>query len=176
MKRLLGTGIPAIALACVLVGCSDSGSGTNGGGTVSGDDTATTTTSATSDDVLAQYAQCMRDNGVELPDPEPGNPGSLYVGVDKDSPAFTSANKVCGSILQGVVENRKNQSGEDQEEQHDKLLALAQCLRDHGVNVPDPQAGAEKPFGDSLDRTDPRVSKAIQECAAASPITAGGEG
>ncbi|WP_424187842.1 hypothetical protein ACOBQX_08420 [Actinokineospora sp. G85] len=165
MKRLFGTGIPAIALACVLVGCSDSG-----------DTTAATTTSTTSDDALAKYAQCMRDNGVELPDPEPGNPGSLYVGVDKDSPAFTSANKVCGSILQGVVEDRKNQSGEDQKEQHDKLLALAQCLREHGVNVPDPQAGAEKPFGDSLDRTAPKVSEAIKECAAASPIAGGGEG
>lgn len=115
-------------------------------------------------DVLLKYATCMRDNGVQLPDPAPDDPSSLYAGVDKSSAAFQSANKVCGGILQGVAEDRKKAGGKDVQQQQEKLLALAQCLRAHGVDVPDPVAGAEKPFGDSLDRTNPAVAKAIQAC------------
>lgn len=115
-------------------------------------------------DVLLKYANCMRDNGVQLPDPASDDPSSLYVGVDKSSAAFQSANKVCGGILQGVAEDRKNTNGKDVGQQQEKLLALAQCLREHGIDVPDPVAGAEKPFGDSLDRTNPAVAKAIQAC------------
>ncbi len=155
MKRFIGLVVPATALLCALTAC-----GTDG------PQQAGSPTSKSQSDVLLQYAQCMRDNGVQIPDPKPNDPSSLYVGVDKNSPAFKSANKVCGSILQGVVEDRKNNNGKDARQQQDKLLALAQCLREHGVTVPDPVAGAEKPFGDSLDRTNPAVAKAIQACNA----------
>jgi hypothetical protein len=110
---------------------------------------------------MLKYAQCMRDNGVSLPDPVEGKAGSLYEGVDQDSPAFTSADAVCAPILQGIVDDRKNKGGtEDQ----DEMLALAECLREHGIDVSDPVPGAEKPFGDSLDRTDPAVAQALGEC------------
>jgi hypothetical protein len=111
--------------------------------------------------LMLKYAQCMRDNGVELPDPVAGKAGSLYEGVDQDSPAFRSADAVCAPILQGIVDDRKADSGENQ----DEMLALAECLREHGVDVQDPVPGAEKPFGDSLDRTDPAVAQAIEACA-----------
>jgi len=158
MKRFIGLAVPATALLCALTACS--------GGGAQGTPQTGSPSSKTQSDVLLQYAQCMRDNGVQIPDPKPNDPSSLYVGVDKNSPAFQSANKVCGSILQGVVEDRKNNNGKDAQQQQDKLLALAQCLREHGVDVPDPVAGAEKPFGDSLDRTNPAVAKAIQACNA----------
>jgi hypothetical protein len=158
MKRFIG----GLVLLCALTACGNGGgsSGTQQTGSPSGE---------TQSDVLLQYAQCMRENGVQVPDPEPGDAGSLYAGVDKNSPAFQSANKVCGPILQGVAEDRKNNNGKDAQQQQGKLLTLAQCLRDHGVNVPDPVAGAEKPFGDSLDRTNPAVAKAIQACNAGAP-------
>jgi hypothetical protein len=117
-----------------------------------------------SQDLLLQYAQCMRDNGVQLPDPVDGQPGSMYEGVDQESPAFQQADEVCSPILQGTVEERKQQNSEDAEQQQDEMLSLAQCLRDHGIDVPDPVPGAETPFGDSLDRTDPATAKALEEC------------
>jgi hypothetical protein len=114
--------------------------------------------------LLLQYAECMRDNGVQLSDPVEGDAGSMYEGVDQNSPAFQQADKVCEPILQGVVEDRQQQGGQDAEQQHDEMLALAECLREHGIDVADPVPGAEKPFGDSLDRTDPAVAKALEEC------------
>lgn len=158
MKRFIGPAVPAVALLFALAAC--------GGGGAEGSPQSGSPSSTSQSDVLLQYAQCMRDNGVQIPDPKPNDPSSLYVGIDKSSPAFLSANKVCGSILQGVVEDRKNNNGKDADQQQEKLLALAQCLREHGVDVPDPVAGAEKPFGDSLDRTNPAVAKAIQACNA----------
>ena len=113
---------------------------------------------------LLKYTQCMRDNGVALPDPVEGQPGSMYEGVDQSSPAFQQADKVCAPILAGLVEERSQQNSEDAEQQQDEMLELAQCLRDHGIDVPDPVPGAETPFGDSLDRTDPATAKALEEC------------
>ena len=111
--------------------------------------------------LLLQYAECMRDNGVQLPDPVEGDAGSMYKGVDQSSAAFLQADSVCQPILQGVVEDRKQQDGGPQQ---DEMLALAECLREHGIDVADPVPGAEKPFGDSLDRTDPAVAKALDAC------------
>lgn len=114
--------------------------------------------------LLSQYVECMRNNGVQLPDPVEGDAGSVYEGVDQETPAFLQADKVCEPILQGVVADRQQQGGQDAEQQHDEMLALAECLREHGIDVADPVPGAEKPFGDSLDRTDPAVAKALEEC------------
>jgi hypothetical protein len=157
--RLIRAGLPVLALMFALTACGGSDSGTQPTG------------SSQSQDTLLKYAQCMRDNGVPVPDPIAGDAGSMYKGVDQDSASFKTADGVCGPILQGVVQDRKNHGGQDQNEQQQKLLALAQCLRDHGVNVPDPVAGQEKPFGDSLNRSDPNVSKAIQTCNQAAPTT-----
>jgi hypothetical protein len=117
--------------------------------------------------LMLKYAQCMRDNGVSMPDPVEGEAGSMYEGVDQDSPAFQSADAVCAPILQGVVDEREGQHGQDEAAQHEEMLALAKCLRDHGIDVADPAPGMEKPFGDSLDRTDPAVAQAIKACAQA---------
>jgi hypothetical protein len=119
--------------------------------------------------LLLKYAQCMRDNGVSMPDPVEGEAGSLYEGVDQNSTAFQSADAVCGPILQGVVDERESQNDEDQAQQQEELLALAKCLRDNGIDVPDPVPGTEKPFGDSLDRTDPAVAQALEKCAQVAP-------
>jgi hypothetical protein len=114
-----------------------------------------------SQELMLQYAQCMRDNGVQLPDPVDGQVGTMYEGVDQESPAFVQADEACSPILQGIIEERtQQQDGEQQED----LLALAQCLRDHGIDVADPVPGAEQPFGDSLDRTDPATAQALEEC------------
>lgn len=113
-------------------------------------------------DVLLQYAQCMRDNGVALPDPVAGDAGSMYQGVDKNSASFVAANKVCGHFLDSVVQERQNQDQQDQQQQDDDLLQLAQCLREHGIDVKDPVPG--KGFGTDLDRTDPAVATVLQDC------------
>jgi hypothetical protein len=50
---------------------------------------------------LRQWAQCMRDNGVDVPDPDPNGGGFAFGGgdgqraVDRNSPAFQKAMQAC---------------------------------------------------------------------------------
>lgn len=161
--RLLRICLPLAALLFAVIACGSDGSG------------ETPSKGSETQQLLLKYTQCMRDNGVTMPDPVDGEVGSMYEGVDQDSAAFQSADAVCAPILQGVVDERKSQNGDDQAEQQEEMLQLAQCLRDHGIDVPDPVPGTEKPFGESLDRTDPAVAQAIQACAQAAP-TSGSNG
>ena len=66
------------------------------------------------DDMLFEYAACMRDNGYDMADPdvststEPGQGGgedgksSPFGDIDKEDPAFQSANEVCQEITGGL--------------------------------------------------------------------------
>ncbi|MFI6024479.1 hypothetical protein [Amycolatopsis magusensis] len=150
-KRLIKGGVPVLALLFALTACG----GSDSGGPAQENKTQ---------DSLLQYAQCMRDNGVQLADPQPGSPGAMYEGVDKESAAFVAANKTCGHFLDGVVQDRQNQDSGDQAQQDEEMLALAKCLREKGIDVPDPVPGSDTPFGDKLDRTDPATSKALKDC------------
>lgn len=153
--RLCRIGPPLVALLLAATACGSDGTGGEPG------------QESETQQVLLSYAECMRDNGVSMPDPVEGDAGSMYEGVDQESAAFSAADAACGPILQGVVDERESQNGEDQAKQHEEMLALAQCLRDNGIDVPDPVPGADKPFGDSLDRTDPAVAQALDACAGA---------
>nr|AFI57014.1 QmnJ [Amycolatopsis orientalis] len=159
-KRLLKGGVPVVVLLFALTACS-------------GNEPAQPQQGNTAQDSLLQYAQCMRDNGVQLADPQPDNPGAMYQGVDKDSAAFVAANKTCGHFLDGVVQERQNQDSGDQAQQDEEMLALAKCLREKGIDVPDPVPGSDTPFGDKLDRTDPATSKALKECQTAAAPSQG---
>ncbi|PRX98086.1 hypothetical protein [Allonocardiopsis opalescens] len=161
--------VPALLAGLLLASC---GGGAEGSGAEAGP------SAASGEDALLAYAQCMRDQGVEMPDPEPGEPASLYEGVDQDSPAFTAADEACAEHLAGVVQERQNTDPEEEQQNNDELLAIAECLREQGIDVPDPVPGQEGgPFAGELDRTDPAVQEALDACsdAGVAPSEGGGE-
>src|SRR5262245_51660390 len=58
-------------------------------------------------DSLLKYAQCMRKNGYDLPDPNFSNQGASSGGpfggaIDQNAPAFKKADAVCRSNLSGL--------------------------------------------------------------------------
>lgn len=58
-------------------------------------------------DSLLKYAQCMRKNGYDMPDPNFSNQGASSGGpfggaIDRNDPAFKKANAVCQSNLSGL--------------------------------------------------------------------------
>lgn len=56
-------------------------------------------------DSLLKYAQCMRKNGYDLPDPNFSNQGSggpFGGAIDQNDPAFKKADAVCRSNLPGL--------------------------------------------------------------------------
>jgi hypothetical protein len=171
------------ALAVLAAGCggsSSSGVASLGPGTVAAS-TDPTTTAATPQDfqtAILAYARCLRSQGFDVPDPDfsQGGGGGLravFGRVDRNDPKFRKAQEKCRPILAAV---RPQFSPADRQKFQDAALKFAQCMRKHGVNVPDPdfsQGGAGGPggggggglFGGSnIDRSDPKVQAAMQAC------------
>ena len=88
-----------LALALAVAACSGSGDKTSGVASLGGNDKATPTTRAGSQDPKQKalaYARCMRQHGIDIPDPKPGG------GIDMrgstaspDSPKFKAAEQAC---------------------------------------------------------------------------------
>ncbi len=91
---------------------------------------------------LADYADCMAENGVDMPDR--GAVGQVGEGAEGEDPLedpdFADANAACEDLLGGVVFS----DGEAEEldpEVLDAMLAYAQCMREEGIDMPDPAGG-----------------------------------
>ena len=88
-----------------------------------------------------QFAQCMRDHGYPVPDPgfdEDGLPqyGDLRGMVTEKTPEFDQLRQQCAEPLNAAyqaagVPNKKEFKPED-------LLGFARCMREHGIDIPDP--------------------------------------
>ena len=86
------------------------------------------------DERRQQFTQCMREHGVDLPDPEPGSGGKIRVyGAGPDKDKMRDALQACRQFMPNGGE-RMQLSPEDLE----KMRQMAQCMREHGVDMPDP--------------------------------------
>ena len=145
---------------------------------VDGPDATDTPTDQTNEELALEFTQCMRDEGVDLPDPTVNADGSIQLfqpgaisNIDPDDPAVANAVEVCGDLIAGA--SFLPGAGLDQSEIEDRLLGFAQCLRDLGFDVDDPDlsggfaGGPARNFGDNFDPTDPANADAVGECQAA---------
>jgi hypothetical protein len=90
-----------------------------------------------------RYSACMRSHGVtNFPDPHVSRNGNhRSIGIDLNpsivsSPAFKSAQKTCGYLVQAQT---SGSTGAQQQAEADALLAFARCMRAHGFpSFPDP--------------------------------------
>jgi hypothetical protein len=93
------------------------------------------------EDARLAYARCMRENGVDIPDPKPGTNGMVQLapgtgpGVGVDGETFESARKACAKYAEDMGGPGAAGFGEADKE---RLLQFARCMREHGVDVPDP--------------------------------------
>jgi hypothetical protein len=169
----------AVGLVLTVAACSgDDAAGSDGAGSASGAGQSRPTAVNTEAALLA-FAQCIREHGVEIPDPTVDADGNVLIqppaGAVSD-PAlrerFGEARTACADHLEGVTQGFTN---EDRAQLQDQLVAVAQCMRGKGIDVPDPDLsqlgqGSQEPggggglFGDSIDRNDPAVQAALREC------------
>ena len=81
------------------------------------------------------FAECMRDNGVDMPDPEPGQEGlsGAFHGAEAehDREIIEQALAACEDLLPERAHGPEH--GLDEE----TTLELAECLREEGLEVPD---------------------------------------
>lgn len=143
-----------------------------------------TTTAAASDGAMSSdeqallaFTQCMREEGIDLPDPTvdaDGNvgfsPQSLASLRDVDQDAARAAFTECADFLEGV--SLGFELLQDAQFQDD-LVAFSQCMRDNGFDLPDPDFGAiAEPgglYGDQVDPTDPDFEAAFEACESVLP-------
>ena len=120
------------------------------------------------EDAMLAFARCMREHGVDVPDPQPGNQGGITFRIDAsgiDREQFQDAQEACGDLMQGAgFGPGQALSPEDQ----DKLVEFAACMREHGIDMPDPQTaaggGGIRIGGDGVDPGSPEFQDAMEAC------------
>ena len=201
-RRLTIGALAALALSLTLAACGSAG-GSDGVATLGGEGARKASTdgdgSAGKDpeDAFREFAECMREHGIEMPDPEVSDDGGVSfsapvgaAGGDgpevRGSGEFATAHEACEKHLDGVVRGPGGEgpSEEDQEKFRKQALEHAQCMRDHGIDFPDPQFGdggrVTQVLEGGIDPNDPTFQEAMEECSEKAglpkPGTRSGEG
>ena len=145
-----------LALALVAAACSDSGDSAeiasleaDSANTSESDSDADGDLIAQSEAAMLAFTQCLRDQGIDVDDPTMDADGNMQlppiniempdVVADPDElPAMSEFEDMiapCEEHLEGVVSTF---SSADTTEIEDMLLAYTECMRDNGVDMPDP--------------------------------------
>ena len=203
MTRHLTRSALALAALTMMAACGSAGAkGAAQVASVAGDATTTTTAATGSDaseadaqQAMLDFAACMREHGVDMPDPQfngDGN-GTFTVGGgpggdgnDVDKAKLDEAQKACQPYLDKVKSNAPPMDPAKIEEEKQKLLAFAQCMRDHGIDFPDPQISTDggglqvQMGGPGMDANSPGFKEANEACSKDAGLpgfgTNGGEG
>lgn len=111
----------------------------------SSDDNGGSGSSAKSQDDKAfegalKYAKCMREHGIDMPDPQRVGSGGIKQtmnGKPGSRAKMDAANKDCQKYMQ--IGGGRAPSAAEQAKAKDAMLAYAKCMRDNGVDMPDPK-------------------------------------
>jgi hypothetical protein len=142
----------------------------------SGDDSSDDGSASDSEEELIDWVECMRDEGIDVPDPQVDADGNLTLGPglgggggggggQLDPEALQDATEVCGEVPQSAFGGERP----DQTEIQDTLLEFAQCMRKNGYDMPDPNfsggsaVNLTEVFGD-IDTNDPAFQEAAEAC------------
>ena len=94
---------------------------------------------------MLDFAQCMRDHGVDMPDPEFTADGGVSIGVNggpgegPDGDKFQEADDACRPIMEEAMPEPPELDPEEQAELQDRLVESAECMREKGYDMPDPE-------------------------------------
>jgi len=184
-RRRLALSVLAVAsLLGIVTACTSPtpGSALPGASGAATDPAATPSASAMDpEEAMLRWAQCMRDHGVDVPDPDDGRVAVDGSGV---APEQLEAAETACEEWQRMAEPEDGGTPLTAEEKQ-TFLDHAQCMRDRGWNVPDPtfdggrveqkfRRGAEAAPGDPAPG-DPRFEKDLEECAEVAGLELPGE-
>jgi hypothetical protein len=120
---------------------------------------------------LLDFARCMRSNGVNMPDPqfEAGGRVTQRMGPGKvDAEAMRKADKACAKYRESI--KAPEMSDADKEKFRKAALEHSRCMREQGIDMPDPQfdenGGAQIRIGRSsgINPDDPKFKQAQEAC------------
>ncbi|MDX3189028.1 hypothetical protein PV458_11530 [Streptomyces sp. MN03-5084-2B] len=133
--------VAALGTALLLGGC---GAKTDDGSKVasistppkSGGPAAADNSGKSDEDKMRDFAKCMREHGVDMPDPKSdGNHGgvAIQLGDGVDGSKLEAAQSACKHLMPNGGEMKPPSA-----EELDKMRKDAKCMRDHGIDMPDP--------------------------------------
>lgn len=167
----VGAVLAALALVLALASCGGEGSDPQvaslGGTTTTTDDEAASSEEGDPEEALLAYARCMREHGVDVPDPQVDGDGRATFRLVRprgNDEKFEEAQEACSEHLENA--RPRNLSPEQQEELREAMLAFAQCMREHGVDIPDPQFGEGRGGVRlrNINPNDPKFREAEEAC------------
>ena len=85
---------------------------------------------------MLAYARCMRKHGIDMPDPKPGEGERLAIAKGEERARSRRRQKACASIVEDLG---VKPSKEELDKQFDLALKFAKCMREHGIDMPDPK-------------------------------------
>nr|WP_042190677.1 hypothetical protein [Kibdelosporangium sp. MJ126-NF4]CEL19509.1 hypothetical protein [Kibdelosporangium sp. MJ126-NF4]CTQ94692.1 hypothetical protein [Kibdelosporangium sp. MJ126-NF4] len=121
------------------------------------------------EDKFREYRKCMREQGIDMPEPDP-NSGMAEAMKVEDVDKMKKAGEVCDKILPNGGKP-KPLSPEDL----DKQRQQAKCMREHGINMPDPDPnnpGMSITLDGGGDKD--KMDKAFKECGMGMAAPRGG--
>ncbi|MET7960542.1 hypothetical protein ABZ356_30370 [Micromonospora zamorensis] len=164
-----------ILLALALAGCGAGGDDGGGVATAGGAKSSATASGAPVGDSDRQldFARCMRENGVDMPDPEAGGRPGFRFGGDVDQQKVQAAMEKCRDKLPNG-----GQGPQLNPEQAEQMRTLARCMRENGVpDFPDPDADGRVQIGQgdkAINIGDPAMKAALEKCRQHAPQFGGG--
>ena len=148
-------------------------------GVVSIDENTVSTTifdEVTFEEGVLNFAQCMREEGINFPDPTfdiDGNPQFDNVDVENED-EFEEAFTNCEDILRNALPEQFDLDPEVEAALVDASLEFSQCMREEGIsNFPDPTPGEFGFFAfrdAEIEWTSDDVQKAFEICQPENPL------
>jgi hypothetical protein len=113
-----------------------------------------------------KFAKCMREHGVDVPDPKVGANGTVEFGIrgNPNDPKFKEAQKTCQETTGGPFGTGQGPADPRFQE---AALKFSKCMREHGVSkFPDPQASGGLLIGpdSGVDPSSPTFKAAQKAC------------
>lgn len=155
-----------LVLALALAACGGGDGNSGGVASLGGAGGATSTTSVGGRNELQaalNWARCMRQHGVNVPDPQLTADGIVQQPLIPKSTKARAAERACRQYLRNGGQPAALTAQERQ-----RALALARCVREHGISdMPDPQFTGNRLVQDgppSMEDDDPRLTAARSAC------------
>ena len=124
---------------------------------------------------VLEFAQCMREEGINFPDPTfdiDGNPQFDNLEIDNED-EFERAFENCEDILRNALPEQFDLDPEVEAALVDASLEFSQCMRDQGIDFPDPKPGEFGFFAfrdADIDFGSEAVQEAFEICQPENPL------
>jgi len=173
LAHVFGRRIAAIILGTLLLGivigaCGSSSSPSNASGSTSG----------ARFQARLNLAKCFRAHGINIPDPSsgggPAGGGGFFRTLRNYPQAQTQAVRQACSQYFAQAFPQLSLTPAQRAQAQQQLVKFAECMRSHGVNIPDPTFNGNGGFGlrrafGSVDRNSPAFQAGLKACRSLRP-------